>query len=210
MLLRNVGEVARATAISRAPEVEMVSRDHADDDQARRDRAHTDQAEQKIRAALQGSPFRRPMLFWVMRQARKRVRGRENLRFERTRLFGTIRRLFLEAGRRLHAIGRLDDARDIFYLEVGEILAFNDGTATTTDLCSLVAVRKQKFAAYREGPAPAERSRPAAPSIIRNLIVQANPPRPRNQPAISGKVWAAVPASCGERLAWCAIPGTRN
>src|SRR5260370_41820193 len=89
--------------------------------------------------ALSGSPFRRAMLFWVMREARKRVRNRENLRFERTRLFGTIRRLFLEAGRRLQATGRLDDVRDIFYLELGEILSFNDGTATTTDLCSLAA-----------------------------------------------------------------------
>jgi pyruvate,water dikinase len=85
------------------------------------------------------------------------VSNRENLRFERTRLFGTIRGLFLEAGRRLQAIGRLDDGRDIFYLELGEILAFNDGTATTTDLRSLAAVRKQEFATYRDGPAPAER-----------------------------------------------------
>jgi rifampicin phosphotransferase len=142
VLLRNIGEVARATALTRTPQTEIPS-------------AH--QAEEKMRAALPGSPFRRRALFWVMRQARKRVRNRENLRFERTRLFGTIRHLFLEAGRRLQAIGRFDDARDIFCLELGEILAFNDGTATTTDLRSLVTVRKQEFATYREAPAPAER-----------------------------------------------------
>ncbi|MGA7630982.1 MAG: PEP/pyruvate-binding domain-containing protein [Terriglobales bacterium] len=194
VLLRNVGEVARATAISRAPEVEMVSCDHADDDQARGDRAHTDQAEQKMRAALRGSPFRRAMLFWVMRQARKRVRGRENLRFERTRLFGTIRRLFLEAGRRLHAIGRLDDARDIFYLEVGEILAFNDGTATTTDLCSLVAVRKQEFAAYREGPPPAERFETRGPVY-------------HSQPYRSSKPAAATESAGDQRKGLGCCPG---
>jgi len=141
VLLRNVGEVARAASIARTPQTEIPSPD----------------AEKKMRAALWGSPFREAILFWVMREARKRVRNRENLRFERTRLFGTIRRLFLEVGRRLQATGRLDDARDIFYLELGEILSFNDGTATTTDLCSLAAVRKQEFVAYREGPAPAER-----------------------------------------------------
>ena len=65
--------------------------------------------------------------------------------------------MFLEAGRRLEAIGRIDDARDVFYLEVGEILAFNDGTATTTDLRSLAAVRKKEFSTYKESPAPAER-----------------------------------------------------
>jgi phosphohistidine swiveling domain-containing protein len=142
VLLRSIGEVARAATLTRTPQTEIPS-------------AH--QAEEKMRTALSGSPFRRWTLFWIMRQARKRVSNRENLRFERTRLFGTIRRLFLEAGRRLQAIGCLDDARDIFYLELGEILAFNDGTATTTDLRSLAAVRKQEFSAYRDGPAPAER-----------------------------------------------------
>jgi pyruvate,water dikinase len=142
VLLRNIGEVASA-----APKAEMP----------RAETPTTQQAEDKMRAALAGSPLRRWTLFWVMRQARKRVRNRENLRFERTRLFGTIRRLFLEAGRRLHAIERLDDARDIFYLELGEILAFNDGSATTTNLRALAAVRKQEFAAYRDGASPAER-----------------------------------------------------
>jgi len=143
VLLRNIGEVARAAPISHAsPGAEIPS--------AR-------QAEEKMKAALSGSPLRRWTLFWVMRQARKRVSNRENLRFERTRLFGTIRRLFLEVGRRLQAMERLDDARDIFYLELGEILAFNDGAATTCDLRSLAAVRKQEFEAYKNGPAPAER-----------------------------------------------------
>jgi rifampicin phosphotransferase len=146
VLLRNIGEVARAASITRTPQTEIPSAHLADD-----------QAEEKMRAALSGSPFRSRTLFWVLRQARKRVRNRENLRFERTRLFGTIRRLFLEAGRRLQAIGRLDDARDIFYLELEEVLAFDDGTATSTDLRSLAAVRKQEFVAYRKSAAPAER-----------------------------------------------------
>lgn len=154
VLLRNIGEVARAISIARTPQTEIPSAHQAD---RGTDHQADHRAEEMMRAALSGSPFRRGTLFWVMRQARKRVRNRENLRFERTRLFGTIRRLFLEAGRRLQAIGRLGDARDIFYLELGEILAFNDGTATTTDLRSLAAVRKQEFAAYRDGPDPAER-----------------------------------------------------
>jgi rifampicin phosphotransferase len=142
VLLRNIGEVASAASTKQMPQMGIPS---------------GEQAEDKMRAALSGSPLRRWTLFWVLQQARKRVRNRENLRFERTRLFGRIRRLFLEAGRRLQAIGCLDDARDIFYLELEEILAFNDGTATTIDLRSLAALRKGEFAAYKEGPAPAER-----------------------------------------------------
>jgi pyruvate,water dikinase len=168
VLLRNIGEVARAASITRSQQAETPSARH----QENRDE---NQAEEKMRAALSGSPFRRGILFWVMRQARKRVRNRENLRFERTRLFGTIRRLFLEVGRRLQAIGRLDDARDIFYLELGEILAFNDGTATTTDLRSLAAMRIQEFAAYREGAAPAERFETRGPVCHAQTYVSSKP-----------------------------------
>jgi rifampicin phosphotransferase len=142
VLLRNIGEVARGASAASTPNADV---------------SIAGEAEGKMCAALSGSPVRRWTLFWLMRQARKRVRNRENLRFERTRLFGMIRRLFLEAGRRLHAIGRLDDARDIFYVELGEILAFSDGTATSTDLRSLAALRKKEFGQYREGPVPANR-----------------------------------------------------
>jgi phosphohistidine swiveling domain-containing protein len=183
VLLRNIGEVARAVSLTRTPQAEISSAHQADH-----------QAEDKMRATLSGSPFRRATLFWVMRQACKRVRNRENLRFERTRLFGTIRRLFLEAGRRLQAIGRLDDARDIFYLELGEVLAFNDGTATTTDLRSLAALRKQEFAAYRDGPVPAERFETRGP------VYHAQPYR-------SSKPSAGIETSGEERRGLGCCPG---
>jgi rifampicin phosphotransferase len=162
VLLRNVAELVRAAGITPTPKTEIRS--------AR-------QAEDKMRTALSGSPVRRWTLFWVMRQARRLVRNRENLRFERTRLFGTIRRLFLEAGHRLQAIGRLDDARDIFYLELGEILAFNDGTATTADLRSLAAVRKQEFAAYRGSTVPGDRFETRGPVYHAQVYGSSTPSR---------------------------------
>lgn len=144
VLLRNVGEIATAFGDEApAPSQSEIS--------------STEKAEQKMRSTLTNSPVRCGILLWVMRRARKLVGNRENLRFERTRLFGTIRRLFLEVGRRLHAIDNLEETRDIFYLELSEILAFNDGTAVTTDLRALAAFRKKEFLAYREGAAPAER-----------------------------------------------------
>jgi pyruvate,water dikinase len=85
------------------------------------------------------------------------VRDRENLRFERTRLFGRVRRVFVELGRRLHDAGSLDDPRDVFWLEVDEVLGFIDGTGATTDLRGLAAVRKAEFQRHREGPAPGGR-----------------------------------------------------
>ncbi len=115
------------------------------------------EAEARVNAALASYPLHRMIFRWVLRHARDRVRERENLRFERTRLFGRARRLFLEIGNRFYADNILEDPRDIFYLEVEEVLGFIEGTATTTDLRGLVAVRQAEFARHRNADAPADR-----------------------------------------------------
>ena len=88
---------------------------------------------------------------------RARVRSRENLRFERTRVFGRVRRIMVELGCRFHAAGRLADARDVFYLTLEEVLGFVDGTAAGIDLAALAGGRKAEFDAYRREPAPPDR-----------------------------------------------------
>jgi rifampicin phosphotransferase len=115
------------------------------------------QAEERVRVALAGQPVRRHLLQWIVQHARRRVRDRENLRFERTRVFGRARQIFVELGRRFYAADALDDPRAIFYLTVDEILGFVDGTTTCTDLRGLAAVRQQEFARLAQLPPPAER-----------------------------------------------------
>jgi pyruvate,water dikinase len=108
-------------------------------------------------AALRGRPARRWVFRKVLAQARARVRDRENLRFERTRVFGRVRRIFLEQGKRFAALGLLDEARDIFYLEVHEALGVVEGTATSVNLRGLVAARRSEFEEYRDSPPPPDR-----------------------------------------------------
>ena len=143
LLLRAIGQLARSSVPKAAPACAETSL-----------RA---QAEQRAEKSLRGHPLRRVLFRWVLRHARARVRNRENLRFERTRLFGRVRRVFVELGQRLHALNRLEEARDVFYLEVNEVLGFVEGTTTTTDLKSLVALRKKEFAGYREAEPPGDR-----------------------------------------------------
>lgn len=95
----------------------------------------------------------RPLLAWT----RARVRDRENLRYERTRIFGRARRLFLAAGRQFHASGMIDDPRDVFMLTVDEVLGTIEGFATTRDLAGLVAVRKAETTAFETMQDPPER-----------------------------------------------------
>jgi len=142
LLLRSVGNLAmhpERLSVSESAELSMRER-----------------AEANIKTVIK-NPLRRRIFNWVLGQARARVRDRENLRFERTRLFGRIRKLFLALGKRYYAVNLLEDARDIFYLEVSEALALVEGSSTLTNIKGLVALRKTEFEAYHEQAAPDER-----------------------------------------------------
>ncbi len=114
-------------------------------------------AEASVGRALRGHPLRRGIFAWVLGQTRRRVRCRENLRFERTRAFGAARRIGIEMGRRFAALDLIEDPRDIFYLSIDEMLAVVEGTAVTMDLKALVALRRAEFDRYRSMAPPAER-----------------------------------------------------
>jgi len=116
-----------------------------------------EQAEARVGATLRARPLRAAVFHWVLKHARRRVVARENLRFERTRVFGRVRLIFLELGRRLYAIDRLRDPRDVFYLEVEEALGFVEGTLACIDLAGLVQVRCKQYEAYTLGDAPPSR-----------------------------------------------------
>jgi rifampicin phosphotransferase len=95
------------------------------------------------------NPLQRMIFQFVLAQTKERIKQRENLRFLRTRVFGRVRRLFLEIGRKFVAGGLLRDARDIFYLEVEEALAILEGTSTCANISALVDVRKVEFEKFK-------------------------------------------------------------
>src|SRR5207253_1684838 len=111
-------------------------------------------ATERMNHALKWRPVRAVILGWVLKHARGRMRDRENLRFERTRMFAKVRYIFLQLGKRFCETGVLDDPRDIFYLETNEAWAFVDGTATCPDLKGLVRIRKAVFDSYRAAAPP--------------------------------------------------------
>jgi pyruvate,water dikinase len=154
-LLRSIGNLAERIRAGKVPpkDIESTLRKNSEADVAR---------------ALRGKPLRKTLFNYVLKQARRRVRDRENLRFERTRLFGRIRAIFVECGKRLAALGCLDEARDIFYLEVYEVIGFIEGTTSTTDLTGLVALRKAEYQRHAEGPAPADRFETRGPVQVGN------------------------------------------
>ena len=93
----------------------------------------------------------------LSRWAKKLVRNRENLRFERTRLFGRVRCIFLRIGEKLTALGKLDEPHDIFYLQVEEILGLIEGAAVSADIGDLARRRKVEYRALAALPEPPSR-----------------------------------------------------
>ncbi len=141
-------------------------------------------ARAELRAHLQGRPVRRLVLRLALAEARVRVRDRENLRFERTRLYGRVRRIVTEMGRRLHQEGLLHEPRQVFHLTIDELLGAVDGTAAGSRLADLARVRRGEFDAYRSGPAPPRR-------FITHGAAAAAVPEP------AGPEPAAPEAACG-------------
>ena len=114
-------------------------------------------AELRVRRALGRNPLRRMVFAWVLNRTRTCVLQRERLRFARTRVFGRARQILLELGKRFAAIDCIESPRDVFYLELDEVLGYVEGRSTTTDLKGLVSLRKAEFARWQELPAPADR-----------------------------------------------------
>jgi pyruvate,water dikinase len=99
---------------------------------------------------------RRRLRLWLLRralsEAKARVRDRENLRFERTRVFGRARRLFLEMANRLVAARVIARRNDVFYLTVEELLALAESSASSASLADIATARRAEFEAYAGQP----------------------------------------------------------
>jgi pyruvate,water dikinase len=101
--------------------------------------------------------FKRLFFFWILKHARKAVRNREDLRFDRTKSYGLVRHLMRAVGENFVKLELLDSEFDIFYLTVDEIISFVEGRLPTHSIRDLVNIRKPIFDEYRRTPAPPDR-----------------------------------------------------
>jgi pyruvate,water dikinase len=130
-------------------------------------------AEEKAAAALakkRGLVPRRFLFNFVLRNARRGVKNRENMRFARTRIYGLLRHLLRALGAKFVEEGVLDEREDVFYLTIDEVWDFIQGTAVTTNLRGLVAIRRAEFAGYRDPatPLPDDRFETFGPAYHKN------------------------------------------
>ncbi len=85
---------------------------------------------------------------WVLKNTRDRVRDRENLRFERTRLFGRVRQIIVELGKRLHQDNLIDSPSDVFFLTITEVM----DSSKHHKFRNLIATRRQEQATFTTPP----------------------------------------------------------
>lgn len=111
----------------------------------------------ELERLFKGRPARRLLARWVLGYAKARVRDRENLRFERTRIFGYARRVFLAMGACLTATGHLEQPEDVFFLTLDELLAAGEGSALDAAIADLVALRRKEQENAARLPDPPER-----------------------------------------------------
>lgn len=111
----------------------------------------------RLDGALKGKPVKRIVARWLVRWAKDRVRDRENLRYERTRIFGRARRVLLAMGTQFHALGLLGAPRDVFLLTLPEVLGAIEGFGVTADLAGLAEVRRREMERAAALPDPPER-----------------------------------------------------
>ncbi|MEP5758226.1 MAG: PEP/pyruvate-binding domain-containing protein [Litoreibacter sp.] len=128
--------------------------------------ARAEAAEPDWGKIFQGKPIRTYVAKWIVTWAKARVRDRENLRFERTRLFGRARQVFLAMGREFVARGLIDQQRDIFYLTVTEIMGAIEGFGLSPNLRGIVGLRKAEDAASAGRVDPPERIEVRGPAVL--------------------------------------------
>ncbi len=130
---------------------------------------------QEVGRGLLGLP-RRWVFQRILRNARLGVKNRENMRFARTRIYGIVRELLRAIGQQFADEGLLKSREDIFYLTIDEVWDFIKGTAVTTELAKLVALRRAEFDGYRDTDPPDDRFDTFGPVYHRNLFAEIDEP----------------------------------
>ena len=114
-----------------------------------------EKAEALVQAKLKG-PIKKWWFNYTLNKARDMVSNRENLRYERTRAFGMVRKIFLAMGEKLQDANVIENHRDVFYLKLEELLDLSV-KSDTNEVKNLIIERKSEFAHYKDQENPSER-----------------------------------------------------
>ena len=104
--------------------------------------------QKKIYDNLKINPVKKYLLKKTVFYAKKFIKLRENLRYERTKVFGTVRKIMKKMGTHLKNDNLINNEKDVFYLTVDEIFGLVDGSIIDVDLKKLIELRKEEYKKY--------------------------------------------------------------
>jgi len=107
-------------------------------------------AEDIVLKKLRFRPFRKTLFFWALKNARKSIKYRENLRLCRTKIFGIVRESFLAIAKDFQSKKIIDEIDDIFYLQTDEIFDFINGIETQSNLRTYISTRKKEYKKFEK------------------------------------------------------------
>jgi pyruvate,water dikinase len=134
--------------------------------------------------------FKRFLAARLLAWAKARVRDRENLRLERTRVFARVRRIVRAMGARLVELKRLEKVEDVFHLTIDELLGAIEGGGIDRDLKALVVRRQQQEAIDRAKADPPERMVMQGAALLDRRGVGAATPAPETSTRRQGTACA--------------------
>ena len=117
-----------------------------------REKAIRTEAEQQAFSKLSG--IKKAIFRLALKHARRGVKNRENMRFARTKIYGLLRQLLNAVGNTLTQENIIDTSQDIYFLTIDEVWDYVKGTAVTTNLRGLIALRKTEFNTYQTADTP--------------------------------------------------------
>jgi len=85
---------------------------------------------------------------FIAKKAAEMVADRENLRFDRTLAFGTVRRFLWAISKQWEEQGLLSEQQDFFYLKEAEVNQYFEGKINKDELKEVIEKRKIEFTEY--------------------------------------------------------------
>ena len=98
--------------------------------------------------------FARSRFKKIINNLRRGIKNRENMRMNRSRMFGIFREIYREMGRQFAFYGVIDDPEDIFYLTLHELDTYFAGVCVAHDFKALVKIRKEEFSKHYDQDPP--------------------------------------------------------
>lgn len=104
-------------------------------------------AEKRVEAKINLFSIKRLIYKFIITRTREAVKNRENMRLRRTRSYGVVKELFLYIGLEMRKSGIIENATDVFYLDISRLEDYskNGASAAFFELIDKIKAEYQLF-----------------------------------------------------------------